>query len=260
MFHPSPDGLAMLAVPGGESEVEVRYPGPAALRAAFRVTCCAIVAAGVSILLLFLPGLGALRGRLGVLTGRAAAAAWGLRWGIAGAALVLAVAAAGARYWEQGRAECGPLHVRLVLPRGQSNRQQPVLVTGKRFAGTFVYLVYLDPTHVRVGVDVWGVLGCLSEPIETDYYSEQDMVISTGALYPEGHPDLRGVPAAELAQLRGRVRVWLNGRLAIDRAAADFPSTQREVTVGVNRLGGSSCEPSFSGTILSAERLKVPVR
>jgi hypothetical protein len=254
----SPDGLAMLAVPRGESAVEVRYPGPAVLRAAFRITLCAVLVAGASLALLFVPGLHTLRGRAGLLLKRIAAAAWGRRRGIAAAVLILAALVGGARYWELGRPESGPLHVRLVLPRGQTNRQQPVLVTGKKFAGTFVYLVYQDPSHVRVGVDVWGVLGCLSEPVETDYFAEQDMVISTGALYPEGQSDLVGMPAAELADLRGRIRVWLNGRLVIDRSARDFPASNREVAIGENRLGGSSCEPRFSGTILSAERQKVP--
>jgi hypothetical protein len=256
----SPDGLAMLAVPKGGAAVEVRYVGPGSLRAAFRVSLCAFLVAGISLVFLFVPGLRPLRGRAETLLGNAAAAVWMRRWQLAAAAVLLAAVGAGLGYWELGRPESGPLHIRLILPRGQTNRQQPVLVTGKKYAGTFVYLVYQDPTHVRVGVDVWGLLGCQSEPVEVDYFSEQDLVISTGALYPEADSALHGLPAADLADLRGNIRVMLNGRLVIDRAVHDYPSKPREITIGLNRLGGSNCEPSFWGTILSAERLRVPAR
>jgi hypothetical protein len=256
----SPDGLAMLAVPEGRSTVEVRYVGPESLRVAFRVSLCAFLAAGICLLFLFVRGLHPVAERAGLLLGRAFSGAWRRRRLLACAAALLVAVGAGAGYWELNRPESGALHIRLVLPRGQTNRQQPVLVTGRKFAGTFVYLVYLDPTHVRVGVDVWGLLGYQSDPVEVDYFSEQDLVISTGALYPEGDSALRGLPASELTDLRGNIRVKLNGRLVVDKAVSDYPSKPREITVGLNRLGGSNCEPSFSGTILSVERLRVTGR
>jgi hypothetical protein len=135
-----------------------------------------------------------------------------------------------------------------------------VLVTGRKSAGTFVYLVYQDATHVKVGVDVWGLLGYQSEPVEVDYFAEQDLVISTGALFPEGSPALSGLKPAEIADLRGHIRVDLNGRRVVDKAVQDFPCAPGEIDIGQSRIGGSNCEPRFTGSILLAERLKVPGR
>ena len=256
----SPDGLAMFAVPAGESTVVLAYAGPASLRAAFGITLVASLVAAAVLLLVLVPELEPLLRRIKGLLGRAASFTLRRGWQLALVALVLAALAAGIRLWRASCPQAGALHVRLVLPRGQTGRQQPVLVTGRKSAGTFVYLVYQDATHVKVGVDVWGVLGYQSEPVEVDYFEEQDLVISTGALYPEGNPALSGLEPAALADLRGHIRVDLNGRRVVDKAVQDFPSAPGEIDIGRSRIGGSNCEPRFTGTILAAERLKVPGR
>ncbi len=256
----SPDGLAMLAVPPGESAVVLDYVGSAALRAAFYITKGASLVAAAVLLLVFAPGMDPLLGRVKGLLRRAVLAVLRRGWKLALVALALAALGAGVRLWRAGRPVAGPLHVRLVLPRGQTDRQQPVLVTGKKSAGTFVYLVYQDASHVRVGVDVWGVLGYKSEPVEVDYFGEQDLVISTGALYPKGIAALDGLRPAALADLRGHIRVELNGRKVVDKAVQDFPAAPGEIDIGRSRIGGSNCEPSFTGAILSVERLEVPGR
>jgi hypothetical protein len=256
----SPDGLAMFAVPAGESTVVLDYAGPVALRAAFYLTFGASLVAAALLVLVFVPGLDPVLGRVKGLLRGAVSVALRRGWPLALVALMVGALGVGVRHWNSSRPQAGPLHIRLVLPRGQTNRQQPVLVTGKKSAGTFVYLVYQDAAHVRVGVDVWGVAGFQSEPIGADYFAEQDLVISTGALYPEGSPALRGLQPAVLADLRGHIRVDLNGVRVVDKAVQDYPAKPGEIDIGRSRIGGSNCEPSFTGAILSVERLGVPAR
>jgi hypothetical protein len=148
--------------------------------------------------------------------------------------------------------------MKVVLPRGGSGRSHPLVTTGVREAGSFVFVIYQDPTHIRVGVDVWGRGYWASEPIETDYFSEHEFVISSGALYPAGHPKLAGIDPKRLEQLRNRITVDFDGKRVLDQPLFSFDSKRSDVTVGENRIQGSSTEPRFGGEILELERLPIP--
>jgi len=248
----SPQKLAMIPVPAGTSRVELRYPGPLSLRLAFWLS--------------FFSWLGL--GAVGVT--RAVNPAWrfprpaipripwrGWCWG-AGGALVAAAGVVGFVHWRAYREACGPIRIRMLLSEVQLGRNQPVLTTGRPGAGTFVFLNFPDATHVRVGMDVWGRLLVLTNPIAVDYEEVQEMVISTGALYPENHPKLHGLSEARLRELRRHVAIQLNGMTVINREIGTYPSTPSEVTVGESRIGGSNTEAHFAGKILSVERLPVP--
>lgn len=262
----SPDGRVMLAVPAGQSMVEVRYRGSNLLRLAFWLTAAGWMGVTAWSGRQLFPASLRTHGR--ELLRRAAQARDAVvrrivtrRGLLVTAALLLAAAgAAGWQHWQRERAAIGPLQVRFVLPRGETNRQQPLVVTGKPQAGLFVYVVYADPEHVRIGVDSWGRFGFQSEPIRTDYFAEQELVVDAGALYPPDHPDLRALPPELRDRLRTRLRLEFNGQVVLDRAVDTHTSAPREVTVGRNRIGGSSCEPDFAGEILRAERRPIPNR
>ncbi|HVZ65817.1 MAG TPA: hypothetical protein VG936_14720, partial [Lacunisphaera sp.] len=129
---------------------------------------------------------------------------------------------------------------------------------GRPHAGTFVYAVYVDDTHIRLGFDVWSVAAGQTDPIEVDYFADHELIVDSGALYPDGHPALRGLPPAELARLRHHLRIALDGRTVLERDVDPFASAVRDVTVGRNAIGGSTCEPGFAGRILAVDRLPVP--
>jgi len=262
----SPDGRVMLAVPAGPSTVEVRYRGSNLLRAAFWLTAAGWLGVGLWSVGRFAPA--PLRTGGAAIQRRAAralaATAARIRTPrgiliIVGLLVVLAGAVAW-RSWQRDRAAIGPVQVRFVLPRGETNRQQPLVVTGQPHAGLFVYVVYADPEHVRIGVDSWGRFGFQSEPIRTDYFAEHELVVDAGALYPPDHPLLETLAPDLRDRLRDRLRLEFDGQVILDRAVDTHSSAPRDVTIGRNRIGGSSCEPAFAGEILHVGRRPIPAR
>jgi hypothetical protein len=256
----SPNGLAMVPVPAGESRVELRYEGSRWLRASFWLSTAGWIGFFIVGTMELFAAARLAAARRALLVPLTVGASWLWRRRIAtGTALILSVLliAGGQRYFAW-RAAVGPLHVRLTLQLSEVGRSQPLLTTGRPQQGTFLFLVLADPTHVRVGMDVWGVGYWVSEPIPVDYYDVQDFVISSGALYPSGHPGLAGLSAAEIAALRNRITIDLNGRRVLDQKIFSFDSRPADISVGLNRIGGSHAEPRLVGKIESIERLPVP--
>ncbi len=259
--QPSPDGLLMLPVPAGESRVELHYDGPAIVRWAFWLAC--IGWTGLAAWGFLNAGPAGWREAVvrptGLLLQRARgtlAATTTVRLiGILCVITIFSGAIFGWKAWSAYRAAVGPIRIRFVLPRGETNRQQPLLVTGRPQAGTFIYAVYLDADHIKLGVDIWGVLGYQTEPIKVDYFADHELVVDDGALYPEGHPALKDMPSGNLSYLRNHLRIEFDGRTVVEREVNTHNSKIREVTVGRNHIGGSSCEPHFAGQILGVERL-----
>jgi len=244
-------------VPAGESDVEVQYRGPYALRVAFRVSFYAWLS------FFALGGFRAWRPALfdrTFVTPLLHAGIFAKRHGLAlaGVLLLLGAGTCGWIRWRAYKEAVGPIHIRLELPRGEISRSQPVLTTGRREAGTFIFVVYQDATHIRVGMDVWNAAFFLSDPIEVDYFGEQNFVITSGALYPKDHPALRNLSPAQLERLRQRVKVEFNGRVVIDQSVSSYDSKLNEITIGESRIGGSNTEPAFVGKILKVERLPIP--
>ena len=247
--QPSPEGMAMVPVPAGQSRIELRYPGPQITRIAFWISCAGWLSVGLgSIVLKSSPKLG---DHLITYISRRTRIIY-----IVFFASILATTSVWAWVkWTDHRLAVGPVRIRFALPRGETNRQQPLLVTGKPYAGTFIYVAYHDAEHIRIGVDVWGLLGYQSEPIRTDYFADHEVVIEAGSLYPQNHPKLRGQTEETIKRLNSKLRVIFDGTTVINRDIDTYPSKVNEVTIGKNLLGGSSCEPNFAGKILSVERL-----
>ncbi|MFZ5494446.1 MAG: hypothetical protein ACOZE5_03795 [Verrucomicrobiota bacterium] len=252
--QPSPERLLMLPVPAGESRVEVRYAGTWITRLAFWTGIAGWLGlAGFSLVFSRRPAWRTL-----ALARMKTSRRTGLIAGVG--AMLLVSGAWGWHKWMHHRAAVGPVRLRFVLPRGETNRQQPLLVTGRPQAGMFVYVVYHDDEHVRIGVDSWGRFGFQSDPIRTDYFAEHEIVVEAGALYPPDHPRLAALPAETAARLRQRLRLEFDGRTLLAQEVDTHTSRPGEVTFGRNLIGGSSCEPRFAGEILSVERLPVPIR
>ena len=150
----------------------------------------------------------------------------------------------------------GPEHLIIMLPRQKAGRREPLLTTGRTGAGDFIYVIYEDENHVRIGHDHWGASGSTSDPIAIDYKIPHELWISLGALYPAAtdEPFWRGLDAGLRQRLKSHVTVAIDGQEVLSSASAVFPSAPAEVTVAINRIGGSSCDPEFSGIVEFAER------
>lgn len=247
----SPAGRVMIPVPAGQSHVKLSYKGTFWLQTAFWFTFSSW--GGLFIGLAWWKYFPTSFSRTA--TRGSNLLSWIFSWRI-GMALVLAGALGagslyvGFHYMNQA----GPIRIRVVLPRGQPGRSHPLLTTGRNGAGTFVYVIYTDATHIRVGFDAWAKDAGQTEPIEIDYFADHEFVISLPALYPEGHWKNRTTSKEDLERLRQRVIVTLDGRTLLNQKAHPFESTYAEITVGENRIGGSTTEPLFSGTILETTR------
>jgi len=153
----------------------------------------------------------------------------------------------------------GPLRLIVTLPPNRLGRPEPLVTTGQTGRGDFAYIVYVDSQHVRFGLDHWGVGGALSEPLPLDYRLPHEIEISLGSLYPdEKDPAWQGVAPAERAQLKSTMEIRLNGKSVLRAAMAAHPSTAAEITVGLNRIGGSNCDPAFSGEVHLIQYLGLP--
>lgn len=258
----SPDGNAMVPVPAGRSVVELRYPGPTAVRITFWISVTAWV-----LCLLRLAGAAAGIGvnRRGNRAGDQPAAPqpsgrfWKAKW-LPGVLLALGLGAIIAASWRHRATRpeaAGPLQIRLYLPGNLAGRPQPILTTGKHGAGTVIFVTPQDESHIRVGAEIWG-RAFKSESLPVNYFLEHEFVISSSALYPEGHAAVRALSPPFRNQLSGTLRVELDGKAVLVVPQSAFSSTASEITVGQMLIGADTAETEFGGEIQSATRLPVP--
>jgi hypothetical protein len=143
----------------------------------------------------------------------------------------------------------GPEHLVVTLPLGRLGRREPLLTTGRTGAGDIVYVVYDDPSHVRIGFDHWGYGGQLSEPITVDYRVPHEIWISSPTLLASADraADMRPHPASMLT-------VRFDGSDVLSIKVATYPAGPGEVTVASNKIGASTCDEEFTGIVKFAER------
>jgi hypothetical protein len=145
----------------------------------------------------------------------------------------------------------------LTFPLNKVGRQEPLLTSGVTGAGDFIYVLYQDEHHVKIGFDHWNGIAVISEPIAVDYQAPHEIWISSGPLYPDISPDgsLQRIGATDLERLRSGVRVALDGKTIIRSATAAYPSSPSQVTICSNRIGGSSADSTFSGIVHFSGRM-----
>jgi|GEM_PF-902860 hypothetical protein len=145
----------------------------------------------------------------------------------------------------------------VTFPLNRTGRHEPILTTGVTGAGDFVYIIYEDAHHVRLGLDHWNGMAFVSDPIAVDYQAPHEIWISTGALYPAkaGDPTWDGIPPAEQSRLRTQVRVFLDGKAVISSATTTYPTGPGQVTFFENRIGGSTADANFTGIVHFLQRM-----
>lgn len=248
----SPGGQLMVPVPRGRSSVAVRYEGPPVVRWAFAAGVAAWFSVGLGLTVVGLgwswritPVTGWLRRNRTPLFGLGAVLLAGLiAWPLFTA-------------WRADTA-VGPLQLQLRLPPLPSvvGRAEPLVATGRTGAGDFVFVRYVDATHVQFGFDHWGVGGAVSEPIALDNSRVHAVEIRMGSFYPESADRRWGdTPAPVRTRRTKHMELLLDGRVVLSAPLPSHPTTRAEITVGLNRIGGSSCGEKFTGDILAVERL-----
>jgi hypothetical protein len=138
----------------------------------------------------------------------------------------------------------GPVHMIVSLPAGKTGRSEPLVTTGHTGAGDFIYVTYVDDTHIKIGLDHWGGAGIASKPIRIDYGAPHEIWI-----------EMNSLNFASSSAARSPVVVTLDGSVILSAQAKPFPSAASEVTVAENLIGGSTEDPSFSGEVDFVERL-----
>ena len=142
-----------------------------------------------------------------------------------------------------------PVSLLLLFPRHAIGRSEPLVVTGRPGAGDFVYVRYDDQGRVRFGFDHWGVSGTLSDPIEIDSAAAHRIEVMMGSLYP----DAASTDQPPLPRER-RVVVTMDGRTVLTADRLCHPSLPRELYIGENPIGGSTCGERFTGRLLLVQR------
>ncbi|HEY1764762.1 MAG TPA: hypothetical protein VGF85_07545, partial [Opitutaceae bacterium] len=154
----------------------------------------------------------------------------------------------------------GPVELRVTFPQGAEGRRDPLVSTGNLLGtGDIVYVEYPDAGHVRFGFFHLGAGGPTSDPLPVDFGLAHTVVIELGSLYPpRGHPMFDAWTAAQVAALRRRLEVRLDGRPVLKAEVAVYPSMPDGVHVGENRLAADVSYPRFEGRILAERRLGPP--
>ncbi len=145
----------------------------------------------------------------------------------------------------------------VTFPLNKTGRHEPILTSGVTGAGDFIYIVYQDEHHVRLGFDHWNGIAVISDPIAIDYHAPHEIWISMGPLYPDisAEAAFKGLGVADRERLRSGVRVALDGKTVISATTPAYPSLPAQVTVGTNRIGGSSADATFAGIIHFSGRM-----
>jgi hypothetical protein len=119
------------------------------------------------------------------------------------------------------------------------------LVCGRPGAGDFVYIKYLDASHIALGADHWGSAGTLSEPIAIDYELPHRFTVNMDCLdVDNAHNPSNPKPTT----------VDIDGTRALTFPTASYPCSRSEIYLAANPLGGSSCGTQFTGKIHAIHR------
>jgi hypothetical protein len=150
----------------------------------------------------------------------------------------------------------GYISLRLRFPSDQTLQAEPIVTSGVEEAGDFVFVIYPDATHIRIGFDHWFKGGPLSPPIPIDYAREHDIEVSMGSLFPPEEDIVYvGMGTKEVAELKGNIWVKLDGRTVLEAKSDFWDSPPTQVTVGRNEIKGTTSRERFTGQILECRRI-----
>jgi hypothetical protein len=150
----------------------------------------------------------------------------------------------------------GNLQLEIRFPTNRLNQAEPIVATGVEEAGDFLYVIYSDSKHVRLGLDHWFKGGPLTPPLAIDYAQAHRLEISMGSLLPPAEDILfAGMTDRQATALKHTIKVVLDGVTVIDAASDFYESPPELVSLGENRINGTSSGLRFTGKILRHARV-----
>jgi hypothetical protein len=126
-----------------------------------------------------------------------------------------------------------------LLSAGGYVGSAPLLSAGHAGAADSIYLRGTGEDRYVVGLDHWSVGATESAPVKLAPGEPHTLVVEMGSLFSGEE-----VP-------KDRVRLWLDGQLAMDAKIPLFPVKTNEVIFGRNPLGMSTSNAAFRGEIIS---------
>jgi hypothetical protein len=231
----SPDGLVMVRVPAGRSEVVLSYPGPPGLRAVFWVTAAAWAALAAG--WIWAKGFARKRpepsaGSVLPAFGRAGLVA------LAAVAIVTGVAEGWSAVRSTPNLTPGRIVLSFTFPYGKEGTTEPLLTIGTGDDQELFFANYADGKNVRIGCVTAKGAPFLSGRIPVNYLARQRLEIDPS------RPD-SGEPT--MADVR------LNQRLVL-KVAAIPEAPDLSIAAGRNLLPQSGIPSAFNGRIIYVTR------
>ncbi len=261
----SPEGLALVPVPAGQSKVVLTYPGPPLLRAAWILSVVGFASG---------PWWWALALRHAAQEGAArnhsdapnqslfAALSRAFRRRpkvVLGATLLIAICIGLTVCLRNSMYLAGPKGaVRLTawFPKRPANGSEPLLTLGQTGAADCIYVRYEGSGGIKIGLDHWAYGGPISETIPLRYDRVHVIEIIHGALQPQPwwrrfFPVAPGRDAAGAAFV-----IRFDGQTVLDSHQAFYRVPPRMFHAGTNPIGASVAAARFSGRLVKVEAIR----
>lgn len=151
--------------------------------------------------------------------------------------------------------EVGPVELTVVFPRNAIGQVEPLVATGREFRADYVFVHYLAEDMVRFGFEHTSRDGGSGPPVRIIPGVPHEVRVSMGSLYPpRDHPYFDGSSLEEQRVRTRTLRVWLDGKIALERSTDFYDATER-----IPAIGTAGARPGFkrdfSGQIVSWKRL-----
>jgi len=160
-------------------------------------------------------------------------------------AVTTEVPARGVEQREGIRRHWGYLSLLVSLGDAPPGLGQSLVETGRTGKGDVIYVVRDDATHVHFGFDHWGIGGLVGPSVAVDPSVPHRIVVAMASLLP---------PAERGGERGHRVKVTLDGEVALVGESECHEADVDEVFLAENRLGASTTGRGFAGRILDAKR------
>lgn len=144
----------------------------------------------------------------------------------------------------------GPLELSVTFPAGRTGQYEPLVATGSKEAGDLLYAFYDSPESVRFGLVGTTMRGPMSPPIAVTYGQPYTLNVSMGTLYPpHDDPLWESHDEGVVADLKGMLRLSLDGKDVFSTAAHFFPTNSRRIFFGRNPILEGHSAKRFGGNL-----------
>jgi len=154
----------------------------------------------------------------------------------------------------------GPRGLRLTVrfPAGRLDQVEPLVVTGPEGRQDFLYVRYITPKLIQVGLQSAGHGGPESGFADADFSQPHTFELDYGSfLPPDDHPLVRNLAPADRQLARRMITVLLDDKPVLD-GWADFNPPHGQFFIGESPFSGAY-GAKFTGQIIKVERPLLPV-